>query len=34
MTGYTPEQVPVLNGIAKAFALLDPGRRELPEPRL
>jgi phospholipase C len=23
MTGYTPEQVPVLNGIARAFGVLD-----------
>jgi phospholipase C len=30
MTGYTPEQVPVLNGIAKAFGVFDHWFSEVP----
>ena len=30
MTGYTPEQVPVLNGIAKAFGVFDHWFCEVP----
>ena len=30
MTGYTPEQIPVLNGIARAFGVFDHWFSEVP----
>ena len=33
MTGYTPEQVPVLNGIARGFGVFDHGSARCPRRR-